>query len=164
MISKKLKSELKMKKDFERPEQEVIVSILRASDFIQYRLGQFFRQYGLTHPQYNILRILRGAGEPLPILEIANRLVSMVPGITGLIDKLEQRELVARHRCEQDRRVWYVSLTKKGMVLVNELDAPNAELDKHLAGHFTATECKQLVKLLDKARDLPGDHPIPNAP
>jgi hypothetical protein len=50
------------------------------------------------------------------------------------------------------------------MALVNELDAPNAELDKRLAGHFTVTECKQLVKLLDKARDLPGEHPIPNAP
>ena len=80
-----------------------------------------------------------------------------MPGITGLIDKLEQRELVSRHRCEQDRRVWYVSLTKKGAALVNDLDAPNAELDKRLAGHFTATECRQLVKLLDKARDLPGE-------
>jgi len=142
-----------MKKDFERPEQEVIVSVLRASDFLSYRLRQFFREHGLSHPQYNILRILRGAGGPLPILEVASRLVSRVPGITGLIDKLEKSGLVARHRCDADRRIWYVVLTGAGERLLAQLDGPNGAVETQLAGHLTSNECKQLVKLLDRLRD-----------
>ena len=69
---------------------------LRTSDQLQIRFTRLFRQYGLTPSQYNILRILRGDGRPLPILEIANRTVTVVPGITGLIDRLEQAQFVRR--------------------------------------------------------------------
>ncbi len=156
MISKRLGQELKMKRDFKQPAQEVIASVLRTSDMYQYRLRQFFREYNLTHPQYNILRILRGADGPLPILEIASRLVSHVPGITGLIDKLEDRALVARQRCDGDRRIWYVRLTTAGNELLDTLEGPNDEIERHLAGHLSADECRQLVTLLDKARDIPA--------
>lgn len=155
MISKRLGDELKMKRDFRQPAQEVITSVLRTSDMYEYRLRQFFRDYGLTHPQYNILRILRGADGPLPILEIANRLVSKVPGITGLIDKLEARGLVTRQRCDADRRVWYVRLSTAGQELLDKLDTPNDQIEQELAGHLTEKECRQLVTLLDKARSIP---------
>ncbi len=154
MISKRLGRELKMKRDFKQPAQEVLASVLLTSDLYQYRLRQFFREYGLTHPQYNILRILRGAGSPLPILEIASRLVSKVPGITGLIDKLESRGLVARKRCDADRRVWYVDLTEDGAKLLDDIETPNEHLEHALAGHLSAEECRQLVTLLDKAREI----------
>lgn len=159
MISQRLSDELKLKKDFQRVEQEVIVSVLRTSDALEYRLRQFFRQYDLSQQQYNILRILRGAEGPLPILEVANRLISKVPGITGLIDKLEKRDLVARHRCDADRRVWYVALTKAGTRLLADMDEPNGALEVELAGHLTEEEARQLVQLLDRLRDIPGPHP-----
>ena len=74
---------------------------MRTSDQLQIRFARLFREYGLTPSQYNILRILRGEGKPLPILEIASRTITVVPGITGLIDRLEQAGFVNRLRCER---------------------------------------------------------------
>ena len=69
------------------------MNIVRTSDQLQIRFARLLREYGLTSPtQYNILRILRGEGKPLPILEIASRTITVVPGITGLIDRLEQAD------------------------------------------------------------------------
>src|SRR5207302_4636444 len=119
-----LQAELKKRRPFESPEQEVILNLLRTSDRIQIRFARLFREHGLTPSQYNILRILRGEGKPLPILEIADRMVTVVPGITGLIDRLEQAGLVERRRCPDDRRVVYVALRDKSMELLAELDGP----------------------------------------
>ena len=113
MATTKLQQELKKKRPFESAEQEATLNLLRTSDQLQIRFTRLFRQYGITPSQYNILRILRGDGQPLPILEIANRTVTVVPGITGLIDRLEQAQFVRRQRCDQDRRVVYVALTEK---------------------------------------------------
>src|SRR5260221_8745656 len=103
----RLQQELKKKRPFESPEQEAALNVVRTNDQLQIRFARLFREYGLTPSQYNVLRILRGEGKPLPILEIANRTVTVVPGITGLIDRLEQAAFVERHRCEQDRPVIY---------------------------------------------------------
>src|SRR5437016_6992545 len=110
MTSPKLQHELKKKRPFESPEQEAALSILRTSDQLQIRFARLLRQYGLTPSQYNVLRILRGEGKPLPILEIASRTIAVVPGITGLIDRLEQAAFVNRLRCDKDRRISYVGL------------------------------------------------------
>ena len=99
----KLVKELKKKRGFDSPEQEATLGILRTSDQFENRMGRLFREYGLTPSQYNVLRILRGEGQPLPSLEIAERMIQVVPAITGLIDRLEKQELVARRRCTRDR-------------------------------------------------------------
>src|SRR5919206_4038126 len=112
MATPKLQHELKKKWPFESPEQEAALSILRTNDQLQIRFARLFREYGLTSSQYNVLRILRGEGKPLPILEIASRTVAVVPGITGLIDRLEHAGFVSRVRCEKDRRVIYVALAE----------------------------------------------------
>src|SRR5579862_589707 len=104
---------------------------------MQIHFTRLFREFGLTPSQYNILRILRGEGAPLPILEIASRTITVVPGITGLIDRLETATLVKRQRCAEDRRVIYVALTEKGMKLVAQLDQPVARLHESLLGHLT---------------------------
>ena len=148
----KLQRDLKKRRPFELPEQEVVVSILRTNELFQHRFAQLFREYGLTQPQYNILRILRGEGNKLPSLEIASRMITVVPAITSLIDKLERRELVKRERCGKDRRIWYVSLTKNGKKLIKEMDEPNRAMHKQLVGSLSKTECKQLLGLLEKAR------------
>jgi DNA-binding MarR family transcriptional regulator len=111
-----------------------------------------FREFGLTSSQYNVLRILRGEGKPLPILEVADRMLSAVPGITGLIDRLEGMGLLVRERSIEDRRIIYVAITQKGLALVGKLDEPEAALHKKLLGHMSPTELRELIRLLEKAR------------
>ncbi len=148
-----LQRELKKNKPFESSEQEAILNVLRTNDQYQIRFSRLFRPYGLTPSQYNILRILRGEGAPLPILEIANRTITVVPGITGLIDRLEKEGFVVRERCAKDRRVIYVALTDKGRSTLSALDGPLEELHKKLIGHLSRSELKELIRLLEKARE-----------
>src|SRR6185503_12095939 len=101
MPASKLQAELKKHSAFASKEQEAILNILRTSDWLSNRLGRLLRQYGLTSSQYNVLRILRGEGRPLPSLEIADRMIQVVPAITGLIDRLEDQGLVRRRRCTE---------------------------------------------------------------
>jgi DNA-binding MarR family transcriptional regulator len=153
----KLQHELKKKRPFDSPEQEAALNLLRTSDQVQIRLARLFREHGLTASQYNVLRILRGAGEPLPILEIASRTIAVVPGITGLIDRLEQAELVRRVRCPEDRRVIYVELTAKGAAALASLDEPLGDLHRTLMGHLSQAELRSLIALLEKVRERLAD-------
>lgn len=152
MAKSRLQDELKKRNPFESPLHEALLNILRTADQFENRAGRLFREYDLTPSQYNVLRILRGEGQPLPCLEIANRMLQVVPAMTGLLDRLEKMELVSRERCTQDRRVVYVDLTPKGKELVNQLDQPLAALNQKLLGHLSATELKELSRLLEKAR------------
>lgn len=154
-----LQKDLKKKQPFEQPAQEAILNLLRTNDLFQNRFGRLFRQYDITDSQYNVLRILRGEGQPLPSLEIASRMVQVVPAITGLIDRLEKQALVARRRCVEDRRVVYVELTAKAKKLLTELDGPVTELQQELIGHLTPAELAELSRLLVKARQpmVPSD-------
>ena len=99
-----------------------------------------------------MLRILRGEGKPLPSLEIAERMIQIVPAITGLIDRLEKQQLVVRQRCQDDRRVVYVAITRKATDLLKRIDKPLDELQKRLVGHLSASELSTLSRLLEKAR------------
>ena len=152
MTASQLQTELKKRHPFETPEQEAILNVLRTGDQFQNRFGRLFREYGLTASQYNVLRILRGEGQPLPSLEIADRMIQVVPAITGLIDRLEQQQLVRRRRCTEDRRVVYVELTDEGRKVLGDLDAPVEALHRRMIGHLTKTELKELSRLLEKAR------------
>lgn len=147
-----LQQDLKKKNPFEQAEQEAILNLLRTSDLFQNRFGRLFRKYELTESQYNVLRILRGEGKPLPSLEIANRMIQVVPAITGLIDRLEKQELVVRKRCESDRRVVYVELAPRAKKLLQQLDGPVRDLHSQLIGHLSPGELKDLSRLLEKAR------------
>ncbi|MFO1066515.1 MAG: MarR family transcriptional regulator [Pirellulales bacterium] len=152
MASSRLQSEIKKKKPFESLEQEAMLNILRTNDLFGNRFGKLFREYGLTSSQYNILRILRGEGAPLPSLEIAARMIQIVPAITGLIDRLEEAAMVKRRRCESDRRVVYVEITPKAVSVLAKMDEPLMELHREMLGHLSKAELKELVRLLEKAR------------
>src|SRR6266566_1749575 len=152
MTTPKLQHELKKKRPFASPEQEAALNVLRTSDQLQIRFARLLREHGLTPSQYNVLRILRGEGKPLPILEIASRTITIVPGITGLIDRLEQAGFVNRVRCEQDRRVIYVALTDQGMTTLAALDEPLVALHRKLTGQLSQGELKELIRLLEKVR------------
>ncbi|MFO1020123.1 MAG: MarR family transcriptional regulator [Planctomycetales bacterium] len=151
-----LQTELK-RKPFRVLEQEALLNLVRTSDQFQLAFTRLFRDYELTTAQYNVLRILRGEGKPLPILEIANRTITVVPGITGLIDRLEQAGWVKRERCAQDRRVIYVALSPKALKVLAEVDEPLMNLHRKLLGHLSKTELKELTRLLEKARSSLAD-------
>jgi len=152
MTSGQLQRELKKKRPFESPEQEVILNVMRTNDQFQNRFGRLFRDYGLTSSQYNVLRILRGEGKPMPCLEVADRMIQVVPAITGLIDRLVKQELVSRERCTEDRRVVYIEINKKALMLLKRMDEPVNQLHKRLVGHLTRSELKELNRLLEKSR------------
>ncbi len=158
MANSRLQHELKKKRPFDSPAQEAILNILRTSDQFQNRFGRLFREYDLTSSQYNVLRILRGEGKPMPCLEIGDRMIQVVPAMTGLLDRLEQRGLVRRERCTQDRRVVYVTLTDSAQALLRRMDGPLNALHQQLIGHLTPAELQQLSRLLEKARSR-----LPNA-
>lgn len=152
-MTSRLQQELKKKKPFDLPEQEAALSMMRTCDQLQIHFTRLFREHGLTSAQYNILRILRGEGKPLPSLEIADRMVAVVPGITGLIDRMEQAKLVQRERSTADRRVVYVSPTPHALKLLATLDQPVLELHRKLMGRVTATELKELIRILERIRE-----------
>src|SRR5437016_1925954 len=143
----RLQHEVKKKQPFASLQQEAALNVARTNDQLQIRFERLFREYALTPSQYNILRILRGEGKPLPILEIAGRTVTVVPGITGLIDRLEQAGLVDRQRCTRDRRVIYVCATPKALELLARLDEPLAALHKEIVGHLSREELRELSRL-----------------
>jgi DNA-binding MarR family transcriptional regulator len=131
-----------------------MLNILRTADQLQIRFTRLFRKFGLTPQQYNVLRILRGEGKPLPVLEIASRMITVVPGITGLIDRLEAASLVERKRCDNDRRVTYVAIAPRAMEILAAIDEPLERLHKATLGHMTPEELSQLSRLLEKAREV----------
>ena len=157
MATPKLQHELKKRRPFESPEQEAALSVLRTGDQLQIRFARLLREHGLTPSQYNVLRILRGEGKPLACLEIAERLITAVPGITGLIDRLEAMGLVARDRSTEDRRVVYVSITPGALDLLARLDAPVRDLHVKLMGHLARPELQELIRLLEKSRQSLSD-------
>ena len=147
-----LQKEIKKRRPFESLHEEALLGLLRTNDQFGIRFARLFREHGLTPSQYNVLRILRGEGRPLPCLEIADRLIATVPGITGLIDRLEGLGLVTRERSTEDRRVVFVAITPKALDLLARLDEPVKALHRRLLGHLTAAELADLIRLLEKAR------------
>jgi MarR family transcriptional regulator, 2-MHQ and catechol-resistance regulon repressor len=148
----RLKDELKKKGAFESREQEAALNLARTNDRVQIRFERLFRDYQLTPSQYNILRILRGEARPLPVLDIAERTITIVPGITGLVDRLERAGFVARRRCTEDRRVVFVEITRAGLDVLARLDRPVRDLHRELMGRLSDKELRSLICLLEKVR------------
>lgn len=152
MSNPSLQNELRKRRPFESSEEEAHLNIVRTSDQFQNRFGKLFREFGITGSQYNVLRILRGEARPLQCAEIAERMVQVVPAMTGLLDRLEKQDLVRRQRSTEDRRVIYVEPTAAGLELLKRMDEPVLELNESLLGHLTKAELKELSRLLEKAR------------
>lgn len=149
----KLRQEIKQKKPFSGIHEEAVLGILRTADVVVVPMNEVLRAANLSQSQYNILRILRGAGaEGLPCGEISNRMVRRDPDLTRLLDKLETRELVRRSRGTTDRRVVVAAITGKALELLAHLDDPiEASLKQALSG-MPASRLRLLVELLEEAR------------
>jgi DNA-binding MarR family transcriptional regulator len=149
-----LQDEIKQPKPFRSPEAEVFLNLLRTSTVLVGMLTDLLREHELTQPQYNVLRILRGASrEGLPSGEIGGRMVSREPDVTRLLDRMEARGLIERERGTADRRVVTVRLTPEGARLVDALDEPIQQLHGRQLGHLASDELRTLNTLLRRARD-----------
>jgi DNA-binding MarR family transcriptional regulator len=132
----------------------VFVSLMRTADALSRGAEAVLKPYNLSGTQYNILRILRGAGEKgLACREVGGKLISRDPDITRLLDRMESRGLIARAREKDDRRVVKTRITAEGLRLLNDLDDPVRELHRRQLSHLPAKHLKQLSILLDRARE-----------
>jgi DNA-binding MarR family transcriptional regulator len=148
-----LQEELRKKKPFDLPEQEAALNLARTHDYLVHESARLLEGHGISGPQYNVLRILRGhGGDGLPCTEIASQMVTRTPDITRLVDRLEAAALVLRQRKDKDRRVVRVQITPAGLDLLARLDQPVLYLHKELLGHLTRAELAELNRLLVKAR------------
>jgi DNA-binding MarR family transcriptional regulator len=147
-----LREELKKRGPFDSLEQEATLAIMRTSDLLENRLARLFREYGLTLSQYNVLRILRGEGKPMPCLEIAERMIQVAPAITRVVDQLLDLKLITKTQSETDRRVFTIELTPAAGRLLKKLDKPILELHGALLSNVSQADLKALIRLLESAR------------
>lgn len=151
-----LREEIKLVKPFPSLEAEVFLTLLRTHEEILAAFSAVLKRSNISEPQYNALRILRGAGEAgLPSLEIAERMVTRAPDITRLIDRLEEGGLVRRKRSDADRRVVRVGITAAGLDLLASLDDPVNEEHIRQFAHMSRDDLVQLRELLEKVRTPP---------
>jgi DNA-binding MarR family transcriptional regulator len=133
------------------PEKDAVVSILKAADRIRRYFHEVMEPWGVTQQQFNVLRILRGAGpEGLPTLEIGERMIEKTPGITRLLDRLEEKGWVRRERCREDRRQVFCYLTGEAHELLAELDEPIIEGDQACMAKLSRFEQRQLSDFLSR--------------
>ena len=149
----RLQQELRQSRPFRSDAHEASLGLLRTADMLRGRMSALTEQEAITLQQYNVLRILRGAGqEGLPTLAIAERMIERAPGITRLMDRLEARRLVVRERCPTDRRQVTCRITGSGHALLERLDGPVAATDVWFTSVLSRREIGQLVTLLDRLR------------
>ena len=149
----KIYEEIKQKKPLRLPGQVAAITIFRTADVVRHAIERSLSAFGLSHEQYNVLRILRGTGESgLPTLEISSRMLSRSPNITRLLDRLIAKKLARRSRPKEDRRVVIVSITPQGMELLAHLDRV---VDKVFDSFppTTKAEMETLLDVLDRIRE-----------
>jgi len=152
-VVSRIQQEIKQTRPFHSRAEEAAIALMRTADLVRRSVATIVEPYGITVQQYNVLRILRGAGDKgLPTLEIAERMIEQTPGITRLIDRLETKHLVIRERCATDRRQVFCRITRDGLKLLAGLDDPIQAIDDWALASLAARELGQLITLLDKAR------------
>src|SRR5438270_4716896 len=146
--------EIKQRKPFPSKGEEAAVTLLRTADVVRRMVGSAIEPHGITGQQYNVLRILRGAGQVgLPTLEIAQRMIEQTPGITRLIDRLQTKKLVRRERRSDDRRCVYCFITAAGTALLAGLDEPVRKVTDAAFQSVTKRDLAKLVGSLDRLRE-----------
>jgi len=153
--STSVRAAIRQARPFASAAQEAVVALLLAAETVRNRFaGLLAGHEQITLQQYNVLRILRGAGDDgLPTLEIVGRMVEKTPGITRLIDRLETTGLVSRRRLPGDRRQVWCRVTARGAKLVGALDAPVDALDSEVLDCLSRKELATLVALLNRIRN-----------
>ncbi|MCG3191828.1 MAG: hypothetical protein DIJKHBIC_01056 [Thermoanaerobaculia bacterium] len=152
----RLQQEIRQKRPFASSAEEAALALLKTADTVRRLISAVVEPHGITLQQYNVLRILRGAGsEGLPTLEIASRMIEQAPGITRLIDRLEAKGLVERRRGGKDRRQVLCGVTREGLELLAGLDEPVKAADEHAMNGVPENDLVTLIRLLDRVRSGP---------
>lgn len=152
-MSKTLRAEIGQTKPFTSLEEEVLLNIVRTGARLEHAIVEALRPFGVTPTQYNVLRILRGAGEPgLRCDEVRRRMLKAVPDTTRLLDRLASAGLVVRERDAVDRRAVITRITEQGLELLENMDPSVRATHKTLVGHMSPSELERLVELLTQAR------------
>ena len=154
-----LQNEIHQRLPFRSHAEEVSLGVVRTATLVKRGVAQVVGPYGITPAQYNVLRILRGAGATgLPTLDVRERLIEEAPGITRLVDKLQRAGLVRRSRPRADRRQVLCFITAKGLKLLQELDPIIKHGDEIGASGLSVQEQQHLIGLLNKVRAAIAAH------
>ena len=156
-MASRLQSEIKQSQPFASLQEEALLNLQRTADLLSRRGAELLKPSKLTPTQYNVLRILRGAGRAgRSCREIGERMIAQDPDITRLLDRLEKRRLIARTREHRDRRVVTTRITAAGLDLLAGLDRPLAELNRRRFPGLSSRQLRQLIGLLEAARGAQG--------
>jgi DNA-binding MarR family transcriptional regulator len=148
-----LQHELRQRRPFQSPAHEAVVGLMRTADLVRRQMTALVEPHGITLQQFNVLRILRGAGdEGLPTLEVAERMIEETPGVTRLLDRLEAKELVRRQRCPKDRRQHLCWITAKGEALLEKIDTVTARSHEESLKGLRPKDRIAFIRLLDAIR------------
>jgi DNA-binding MarR family transcriptional regulator len=149
----KIERELKQTKPARLLEEETSLNILRTAEVVTQQTSDLLRPYDLSPTQYNVLRILRGAGSAgVTCKDISERMITRDPDVTRLLDRLARRGLIRRDRADTDRRYVTVRMTAAGLALVNDLDRHVDQLHRRIMKRLQPDRLRTLVDLLEQVR------------
>jgi len=152
-MTSSLRDQLRQQKPFRSLYQEAFLNLARTETELHDGIDQVLQPHGLSLTQYNVLRMLRGAGnDGLCRNEIRDRLITRMPDVSRLLDRMEEGGLVSRVRSTEDRRLVNTTLTKRGRTLVDQLDDAVAREHQRQLGHLSQTQLRTLIELLTLAR------------
>tara|TARA_B100000809_G_scaffold152035_1_gene149395 strand:+ start:29262 stop:29714 length:453 start_codon:yes stop_codon:yes gene_type:complete len=135
------------------PFRKAILNLMYTGNWVNEKSGEFFKQYDLTSPQFNILRILRGQkGEAINLQDVQERMISKMSNTTRLIEKLRLKNLVTRVQCEENRRKIEIRITENGLVLLKEIDKTISIHEEKTTKNLSKEEAIKLNELLNKLR------------
>jgi len=138
-----------IKSKFESEQQKAFINIKYTATYFSQILEKIFIEFKISSKQYNVLRILRGAKDPIKVSEVKERMFEKSPNTTRLMDKLLTKDLIIRSRKNNDRRAVYVEITQKGLDLLNQINVDDNRLE---LTKISVEEAKELNRILDKIR------------
>lgn len=153
----KILIELQQTKHLRHAEEELFLNIQRTADALMQEVSDVLKPVGLSITQYNVLRILRSAGEAgLTCKDIGSRMVTRDPDITRLLDRLERRHFLTRTRAKEDRRYVSIRITDRGLALLEQLDDPVGQKQVSLMRHIDPAQLPVAIDILEQLRDRPA--------
>ena len=157
-----LEIELRQTRPFRSKVEEGVVGLFRTADVVRRVLGAVVGERGITLQQYNVLRILRGAGKDgIPTLEIGERMVEQAPGVTRLLDRLEAKGLVRRERCRTDRRQVLCWIEPAGTRLLSDLERPMRDAGRRRLAGLDTRGLETLITLMEAVRTEAPPQAVP---
>jgi DNA-binding MarR family transcriptional regulator len=162
VLVSKLAAEIHQTKPFSSRQEEAMLNLARTHEFLNQRAAEFFKRFHLTPTQYNMLRILRGAGpEGVTCSQACERMITPDPDVTRLLDRMENQGWIRRERSQQDRRVVISRITTRGLKLTNQIDAPLQELLQELFATVDDRRLQALIETLESLRSSPTQNSTP---